>query len=171
MFSVYGRMVARPGKRDELIAVLLDGFRASREGGLLAYSINALFDNPDTIWLTQLWIDKEAHDATTRCERVAAASRQVLPLLAQQPEGFYGKPFMSAARPPHRRTHLVCDAVKERAGICRRVLCASRLQTLAVEDGGEAALVQVVSRQVRRDSDTRVLPHDGVFVGKGAEVE
>jgi quinol monooxygenase YgiN len=90
MFSVYGRMTALPGQRDELIAVLLDGFRASSEGGLLAYSINTLFDDPDTIWLTQLWIDKEAHDATTRSERVAAASRRVPPLLAQQPEGFYG---------------------------------------------------------------------------------
>jgi quinol monooxygenase YgiN len=91
MFSVYGRMTALPGQRDELIALLLDGFRAGGEGGLLAYSINAAFDDPDTVWLTQLWIDKEAHDATTRSEPVAAVSRQIPPLLAQQPEGFYGR--------------------------------------------------------------------------------
>jgi hypothetical protein len=47
-------------------------------------------DDPDTIWLTQLWVDKEAHDATTRSEPVAAVSRRVPPLLARQPEGFYG---------------------------------------------------------------------------------
>ena len=90
-FSVYGRMTALPGRRDELIAVLLDGFRAGGENsGLLAYTINKAFDDPDAIWLTQLWIDKEAHDATTRSEPVAAVSRQLPPLLARQPEGCYG---------------------------------------------------------------------------------
>jgi quinol monooxygenase YgiN len=91
MFSVYGRMTALPGRRDELIAVLLAGLRAGGDdGGLLDYSINTVFDDPDTIWLTQLWIDKAAHDATTRSEPVAAASRQVPSLLAQPPEGGYG---------------------------------------------------------------------------------
>jgi quinol monooxygenase YgiN len=91
MFSVYGRMTALPGRRDELIALLLDGFRAGGDDcGLLVYSINTAFDDPDTLWLTQLWTDKEAHDATTRSEPVAAVTCQVPPLLAQQPEGFYG---------------------------------------------------------------------------------
>ena len=91
MFSVYGRMTALPGRRDELITVLLDGLRAGGENsGLLNYSINAAFDEPDTIWLTQLWIDKETHDAVTRSEPVAAATRRLAPLLARQPEGAYG---------------------------------------------------------------------------------
>ncbi|QHA02382.1 hypothetical protein GQF42_02910 [Streptomyces broussonetiae] len=91
MFSVYGRMTALPGRRDELITLLLDGFRAGGEdSGLLAYSVNTALDEPDTVWLTQLWIDKEAHDAVTRSEPVAAVTRRVLPLLAQQPEGSYG---------------------------------------------------------------------------------
>ena len=98
MFSVYGRMTALPGRRDELIALLLDGFRASTDGGLLVYSINAAFDDPDTVWLTQLWVDKEAHDATTRSDAVAAVTRQVPPLLAQQPEGFYGHVVHAGAR-------------------------------------------------------------------------
>jgi quinol monooxygenase YgiN len=90
MFSVYGRMTALPGRRDELIAALLDGLRAGGDGGLLSYTINAAFDDPDAIWLTQLWVDKDAHDATTRSEAVAAASRRVPALLAGPPEGFYG---------------------------------------------------------------------------------
>ncbi|MET9487108.1 antibiotic biosynthesis monooxygenase [Nocardia sp. NPDC006630] len=91
LFSVFGRMTALPGQRDELIALLLKGLRASEDGGLLSYSINTAFDDPDTIWLTQLWADKDAHDATTRSEAVVAASGQVAPLLAQRPEGFYGQ--------------------------------------------------------------------------------
>jgi quinol monooxygenase YgiN len=100
MFSVYGRMTAQPGRRDQLIAVLLDGLHASREYGLLTYSINTLFDDPDTIWLTQLWTDKHAHDAGTRSEPVAAASRRIPPLLAQPPEGFYGHAVHVGSQPP-----------------------------------------------------------------------
>lgn len=91
MFSVFGKMTALPGRRDELIAVLLEGLRAGGEDcGLIGYSINNAFDDPDTIWLTQLWADKDAHDATTRSEAVVAASGKVPALLAQRPEGFYG---------------------------------------------------------------------------------
>lgn len=91
MFSVYGRMTALPGRRDELIAVLHEGFRAGGDdSGLLTYSINTVPEDPDTIWLTQLWTNKEAHDATTRSEPVAAVSRRLPPLLAKQPEGSYG---------------------------------------------------------------------------------
>ena len=91
MFSVYGRMTALPGQRDELIALLLDGLRAcGDDNGLLTYSINTAFDDPDTIWLTQLWIDKAAHDAATHSEPVVAATRRVVPLLAKQPEGHHG---------------------------------------------------------------------------------
>ncbi len=91
MFSVYGRMTALPGRRDELITLLVDGFRAGGDdSGLVAYTINTAFDDQDSIWLTQLWIDKEAHDLTTRSEPVAALSRRVPALLAGQPQGFYG---------------------------------------------------------------------------------
>ncbi|MRH93080.1 hypothetical protein GFY24_37635 [Nocardia sp. SYP-A9097] len=91
MFSVYGRMTALPGRREELIAVLLNGFRAGGDNsGLLDFSINTAFDDPDTVWLTQLWIDKDAHDATNHSEPVAAVTRQLPPLLARQPEGCYG---------------------------------------------------------------------------------
>ncbi|GLW72136.1 hypothetical protein Kpho02_44350 [Kitasatospora phosalacinea] len=90
MFSVYGRMTALPGRREELIALLHEGFRASSDGGLLTYTINTAPEDPDTVWLTQLWTDKEAHDATTRSEAVAAVTRRLPPLLAARPEGSYG---------------------------------------------------------------------------------
>lgn len=91
MFSVYGRMTALPGRRDELIDVLLDGFRVSGEaGGLLGYSISTALDDADTLWLTQLWSDKATHDAVTRSEPVATVTRRMVPLLTGQPEGSYG---------------------------------------------------------------------------------
>ena len=49
MFSVYGRMTALPGRRQELIAVLLAGLRAGgADFGLIDYRINAAFNDPDS---------------------------------------------------------------------------------------------------------------------------
>lgn len=91
MFSVYGRLTAQPGRRDEMIALLHEGFRAGGDdSGLLTYTINTLADEPDTLWMTQLWVDKEAHDATTRSASVAAVSQRLPAMLAKQPEGSYG---------------------------------------------------------------------------------
>ena len=91
MFSVYGRMTALPGRRDELITALLDGFRAGGEtGGLRGYSINTALDDLDTLWLTQLWTDKETHDKVTHSEPLVVATRRMVPLLAQPIEGAYG---------------------------------------------------------------------------------
>ena len=99
MFSVYGRMTAQPGRRDEVIALLHEGLRAGGEdSGLLFYSINTAFEDPDMVWLTQLWIDKEAHDRTTRSDPVAGVSRHLPSLLAGRPEGFYGESVHSSVQ-------------------------------------------------------------------------
>jgi quinol monooxygenase YgiN len=101
LFSVYGRMTALPGRRDELIALLREGFRAGGDdGGLLTYSINTVPEDPDTIWLTQLWNDKEAHDATNRSEAVATVTQRLPPLLAKRPEGSYGHAVYVHGRTP-----------------------------------------------------------------------
>lgn len=98
MFSVYGRMTALPGRRDELIALLHEGFRAGGDdSGLLTYSINTAPEDPDTIWMTQLWIGKEAHDATTRSEAVATVSQRLPPLLASSPKAPTAMPSMFTA--------------------------------------------------------------------------
>lgn len=101
MFSVYGRMTALPGRREEAIALIKDGVRAGGDDtGLLTYSINTAFDDPDTIWVTELWTDKEAHDATTRSEPVATVTKRLLGILAQPPAGSYGHAVYVQGRTP-----------------------------------------------------------------------
>ena len=101
MFSVYGLMTALPGRREEVIALFQEGARAGGDNsGLLTYSINTALDDPDTIWVTQLWADKGAHDATTRSEPVAAVTQRLFPLLARQPAGSYGHAVYVQGRTP-----------------------------------------------------------------------
>ena len=89
-FSVYGRMTAQPGQRDALIERFKDLLRIGVPG-LEACSINAVLDDPDAIWVTQLWTDKAAHDTGTRSAVVVTATERVMSLVAEPPEGSYGE--------------------------------------------------------------------------------
>jgi hypothetical protein len=52
--------------------------------------ISTVLDDPDAICLTQIWIDKAAHDTATRSDVVVSATGRVTALLAGPPEGSYG---------------------------------------------------------------------------------
>jgi hypothetical protein len=64
-----------------------DGFGSQTIVGLY---INTALNDPDTIWVTELWTDKQAHDATTRSGPVTPVTRRLLELLVAQPAGSYG---------------------------------------------------------------------------------
>jgi heme-degrading monooxygenase HmoA len=90
-FSVYGRMTAQPGQRDALIERFKDMLRIGIPG-LESCSINAVLDDPDAIWVTEIWKDKAAHDTGTRSDVVVAATRRVMYLVVAEPPavGSYG---------------------------------------------------------------------------------
>ncbi|MFF0607775.1 putative quinol monooxygenase [Nocardia tengchongensis] len=91
MFSVYGRVSALPNQRDAVIELINEAARACGDsGGLVAYSINAPIDDPNSVWVTQLWVSKDAHDATTHSEPVRAVSLRMVSLLAAPPTSSYG---------------------------------------------------------------------------------
>lgn len=89
-FSVYGKMTARPGRRDELVARLADLLRLDTPG-LEWCSITTALDDPDMIWVTEIWTDKATHDTETRSEAVVAATGRVMTLVAGTPAGSYGR--------------------------------------------------------------------------------
>lgn len=89
-FSVYGRMTAQPGQRDALIERFKDVLEAGISG-LESFSISMVLDDPDTIWVNQIWTDKSAHDAGTRSGPIMSATEHVMSLVAEPPEGSYGE--------------------------------------------------------------------------------
>src|SRR2546429_8225339 len=92
MFGVNGRMTAQPGRRDEVVELIRESVRAGGDGsGLLSYSVIAPFEEPDTIWVTELWTDKAAHDTLTHSEPVRAVTQRIVALLTEPPTGSYGQ--------------------------------------------------------------------------------
>lgn len=80
MYGLIGRMMAVPGKRDELAAILLDG--TGSMPGCLSYVIAADPTNPDALWITEVWDSRDSHAASLKLPGVQAAIAKGRPLIA-----------------------------------------------------------------------------------------
>lgn len=80
-------MEARPGQGEALATTLLrvaDGLRGTT--GCELYLINASADEPDVVWVTEVWADEEASDRALSGELGEVGIGDVLELLAGPPE-------------------------------------------------------------------------------------
>ncbi|KKC49008.1 antibiotic biosynthesis monooxygenase [Paenibacillus sp. D9] len=82
-YAMFGKMKAHPGKRAELLDLLLGAAKTLDEmEGCEHYIIHEAADDEDTIWITELWLNEEAHAASLRNEQVLAVIGQARPLIA-----------------------------------------------------------------------------------------
>lgn len=82
-FAMYGKLTAQPGQRDALLQILLEAAEhlKAREDCRL-YVVNESVDDPDVIWVTELWDDEEAHAASLRDEKALEQIGRARPHLA-----------------------------------------------------------------------------------------
>lgn len=80
MYGVMGRMIAQPGKRDALIAILLEG--SDSMPGCRSYIVAKDMKDENAIWVTEVWDRKESHAASLNLPSVQAAIGRGRPLIA-----------------------------------------------------------------------------------------
>lgn len=80
MYGLIGKMNAQPGKRDALLSILLDGIAAMP--GCLSYVVALDPDDPDGIWITEVWESRDSHQASLALPAVKDAIAQARPLIA-----------------------------------------------------------------------------------------
>jgi quinol monooxygenase YgiN len=90
MYGLIGKMLATPGQRDALIAILLEGTTAMP--GCLAYIIAKDKQDADAIWITETWATQDNHKASLTLPSVQAAIKQARPLIAGFGERFETEP-------------------------------------------------------------------------------
>lgn len=88
MFANVGTLGVIAGKRDELIALLTERSDAMAEVGCLAYEVGASADDPDTVFVVELWESAAAHQASLTLPEVQAAIAQARPILNGEFGGF-----------------------------------------------------------------------------------
>lgn len=87
MYGMIGKFAAQAGKRDAFVTILT---RAARLVGEMPdchlYLVGKDAGDDTTIWVTEVWTDKEAHDDSLADERVQALIAEARPLMAGPPE-------------------------------------------------------------------------------------
>lgn len=80
MYGVIGKMNATPGSRDALIAILLEGTTAMP--GCLNYVVARDAEDPDGIWISEVWESEAHHKGSLALPEVKAAIAKARPLIA-----------------------------------------------------------------------------------------
>ena len=97
MYGLIGKMTAVSGQRDTLANAMLEGTTAMP--GCLSYIIAHDPAEPDALWITEVWDNKESHAASLTLPAVKTAIAKGRPLIAgfsnrveTTPIGGYGLP-------------------------------------------------------------------------------
>ncbi|HZT75329.1 MAG TPA: putative quinol monooxygenase [Vicinamibacterales bacterium] len=86
MYGLIGKMTAVDGKRDALIAILLEG--AAALPGCLSYVVAQDARDPNAVWITEVWKDEASHAASLNLSSVRDAIAKGRPLIAAIGERF-----------------------------------------------------------------------------------
>ncbi len=87
-FANAGTLGSLPGKRDELVALLTRRSDALSAAGCLAYEVGVSDDEPDTVFVVELWTSADAHRDSLALPEVQAAIAEARPLLSGEFGGF-----------------------------------------------------------------------------------
>ncbi len=90
MYGLIGKMTAVAGKRDEMIAILLEGVKDMP--GCLSYVVAKDPANADAIWITEVWESAERHKASLSLPSVKQAIARGKPLIAGFSDGVVTEP-------------------------------------------------------------------------------
>lgn len=80
MYGLHGKMIAQPGQRDALIGYLLEG--SSGMDGNYLYVVSADADDPDGLWVYEVWESAQHHQDSLKLAQVQAVIAKARPLIA-----------------------------------------------------------------------------------------
>jgi quinol monooxygenase YgiN len=87
MFALVNRLQTKPGERDAVVENLLESGKAfDGNDACLLYLVTESVDEPDTIWVVDLWTSEEAHTDALQDPRLRPFIEATMPLLQAPPE-------------------------------------------------------------------------------------
>lgn len=82
-YGAHNQFTAQPGGGENLVAILLTAAEGLRSNdACLLYLVSRSPEDPDIVWVTEVWTDKAAHDASLSDEGTREAIGRAMPLIA-----------------------------------------------------------------------------------------
>ncbi|NMP24837.1 putative quinol monooxygenase [Sulfobacillus harzensis] len=83
-FGLYTKFTAHDGQRDVLVQILLEAADSmALVDGCDLYVVNIPDDEPNGVWVTEIWRDSVAHDASLSLDTAMALIQRARPLIAR----------------------------------------------------------------------------------------
>lgn len=81
-YGLLGKFSAQPGRRDDLVGYLLQAAELlERNPGCIHYIVSTT-DEPEAVWVFEVWTDKTAHDTSLEPDDIKALIQEARPLIA-----------------------------------------------------------------------------------------
>ncbi|MDB5084979.1 MAG: antibiotic biosynthesis monooxygenase [Bacilli bacterium] len=82
-FGLFGKITTHSGKRDEFVQILLEAAAAAESyEGCELYVVNISDNELDAVWVTEIWADEAAHQASLTFEGTKQLISRGKPLIA-----------------------------------------------------------------------------------------
>lgn len=97
MFGLISKIRSAPGQREALISILTES--SASMPGCLSYVLARDAGDPEGIWVTEVWTDRDAHRAALSLPSVQEAIRKGRPLIAGFDSRFETEPVAGHGLP------------------------------------------------------------------------
>lgn len=86
MYLLHGKLTAKAGHRDELADLLIKSTKQGTLNGCRLYAISKDANDPNSVYITEIWDSKEDHDNSLKLEHVREAIMKAMPIIDGQPQ-------------------------------------------------------------------------------------
>lgn len=86
-YANVGRLGVQPGRRDDVVAILTRHNPELAAAGCLSYEVGVSFEDPDAVFVSELWESQTAHHESLQLPSVQAAIAEAGPLLSGDMSG------------------------------------------------------------------------------------
>lgn len=94
MHALLNRLTAQPGTRDRVVQILLEsGKLFDDNAACLLYLVAESVDDPDVIWVTDLWTSRHEHARALDQPELRPFVAEAIPLLVGMPEQIELRPM------------------------------------------------------------------------------
>lgn len=80
-YGYIGSMKTKPGHRNDVVAILLNGADGLRQAGCDLYIVSVSDADDVTIWVSEVWPSKEQHDGSLQLPETRVAIGNAMPML------------------------------------------------------------------------------------------
>lgn len=86
-YSLINKMTAKPGKRDEVLKIMLESGKAfDNNEHCLLYLVSKDKKDENVLWVQDIWTDQASHKEAMSDEAMQEYVKQAMPLLEGMPE-------------------------------------------------------------------------------------